>query len=439
MKKNLFGTAAFCMTLLLSVTACADLESVGTPAVSTASSATSNPNAAVSTDSIPTSESTAETTAPISQTDFPDTLPPALSTTTAALATTAAAVITAAGSTTADITPPVSNASIASRVASMPLERKIAQMIMASSNADTKAAKGGAGALCFFAGAFKDKNKTQVISMIEKVQSYAEIPMLISVDEEGGNIVRISSNTKLRKSPFLSPSKVYASGGWDAVKTDTAEKANLLLSLGINSNLAPVCDVPLSKNDYIYSRCFSMDAKETAEYITNVVTVMNQKKIACTLKHFPGYGGSADTHKGKGVDSRDYSAFEQSDFLPFIAGIQAGAGSVMISHNIVKCMDADNPASLSPKVHEILRNTLGFQGVIITDDLDMGAVSKFYSVGDGAVKAVEAGNDMLCTSKFSESVSAIQKAVESGQISESRIDASVTRILKWKQDLSLID
>ena len=112
-----------------------------------------------------------------------------------------------------------------------------------------------------------------------------------------------------------------------------------MLDLGLNVNLAPVCDVPLDSSNYIYNRCFSLDAEETAEYIGKVVTQMNKDGLGSVLKHFPGYGGSVDTHKNTGYDTRDYSAFENGDFLPFKAGIAAGADAVMVSHNIVKCKD----------------------------------------------------------------------------------------------------
>ncbi len=210
------------------------------------------------------------------------------------------------------------------------------------------------------------------------------------------------------------------------------------MSLGVNVNLAPVADVPLDKSNYIADRCFSLDAEETAEYIRTVVTQMKQDKLGSTLKHFPGYGGSVDTHKSMGYDTRDYSAFTERDFLPFIAGIEAGADAVMVSHNIVKCMDSKNPASLSPAVHNILREDLGFTGVIISDDLGMGAITEFTDGKNPAVAAVLAGNDMVAYSDYKSAIKAIVSAVKNGTIPQSQIDASVLRILKWKRFLGLI-
>lgn len=325
---------------------------------------------------------------------------------------------------------------------SMSLEQKIAQMMLVSYYGNDvavmkRAAAYGVGGLCLYAPAFKDKNKTQVRAMTQSLQDKAAVLLLISVDEEGGTVNRVSRYEALRKEPFLSPSALYAQGGWEKVKSDTLEKAELLLDLGINVNLAPVCDVPLSKNDYIYPRCFSMDAVETEKYIAMVTEIMKQQKLGSALKHFPGYGGSNDTHKGMAYDKRPYSDFVNADFLPFIAGIEAGADSVLVSHNIVTSMDADYLASLSVNVHRILRQELGFDGVIITDDLSMKAISQYTDGKNPAVQAVLAGNDLLCYSDYQTAVKSILAAVQEGIITEKRIDESVLRILRWKLNLGL--
>lgn len=327
------------------------------------------------------------------------------------------------------------------RIDAMPLEEKIAQMLLISCHGETApsdAAAGGAGGLCLYGDAFEGKTKEQVTEMTAAYQSLASVPMLISVDEEGGGVIRVSANPQLRESQFLRPARLYDLGGWERIESDTAEKAELLLSLGINVNLAPVCDVPQSKSDYIFWRCFSMDANETADYVSRVVKVMSEHGIGSTLKHFPGYGGSTDTHKGMSSDPRPYEAFTQSDFLPFQSGIAAGADSVMVSHNIVTCMDEENPASLSPAVHDILRDEIGYNGVIVTDDLDMNAIRDFCGTENAAVKAVLAGNDLICTPNFKGSLQAITAAVRNEELSERQIDESVLRIFLWKAKLGLL-
>lgn len=326
------------------------------------------------------------------------------------------------------------------RLASMTREEKVCQLLMLCSSDEDEvlpAAEGGAGGLCLYAASFADKDKAAVLAMTEDLQARSPIPLLLAVDEEGGTVCRVSSNPRLRAVPFAAPRYLYEQGGWALIESDTAEKAQLLRSLGLNVNLAPVADVPLSWQNYIYARSFSTDPSETADYIRRVVTVMKREGIGSTLKHFPGYGGSADTHTGQAYDRRPLEAFEEGDFLPFIAGIEAGADAVLVSHNIVECMDADYPASLSPEVHRILREELGFSGVILCDDLSMEAIGQFTHGENAAVAAALAGNDLLCCGDFEASAQALLAAVADGVLPEAQLDASVLRILRWKQSLGL--
>ena len=342
---------------------------------------------------------------------------------------------------TTNVYTPPDDYRLASVLEEMSVRDKAAQMMLVSTSDETfakKCASEGAGGLCLFAGAFEKKDADAVKRMTAGFQSVSAVPLLISVDEEGGTVNRVSLNPKLRETKFQSPKALYEEGGWGAVRKDTEEKAALLLTLGINSNLAPVCDVPTKKTDYIAPRSFSTDATETTSYVMTVVAAMRDMRLGSTLKHFPGYGGSSDTHKNTAYDNRSMEVFQERDFKPFRAGIENGADSVMISHNIVKCMDPDHPASLSPAVHRILREELGFRGVIISDDLGMNAITKYADGENPAVEAVLAGNDLLCYAKFEESVDAIVKAVEDGEIEESRLDASVLRILNWKKSIGLL-
>ena len=159
---------------------------------------------------------------------------------------------------------------------------------------------------------------------------------------------------------------------------------------------------------------------------------MNEEGISSTLKHFPGYGNNEDTHTGIAYDNRPMSTFESSDFLPFLAGIKAGAPAVLVSHNIVNCMDSGAPASLSKEVHRILREELGFTGVIMTDDLAMQAIPSYTGGQDPSVMAFQAGNDILLTSDLAGGVAAIKQAVTDGTITEQEINERALRILAWK-------
>lgn len=276
---------------------------------------------------------------------------------------------------------------------------------------------------------------------VASYQAAADVPLLIGVDEEGGTVARATRNPNLFAAKRQSPQTIYAQGGMEAILTDTRQVNQGLLSYGINVNFAPVADVSTNSSDFIYDRTFGQDAAATAEYISQVVAEMDTVGIGSVLKHFPGYGSNADTHTGVAVDARSYDAFTGGDFLPFQAGIAAGADCVLVSHNVVQCMDDTLPASLSPEVHRVLREELGFDGVVFTDDLTMGAITQNYGLGEAAVLAVEAGCDVLLVCHEAGSVeevyTALLDAVDTGRISVDRLDQSVRRILTLKQNYGL--
>ena len=160
--------------------------------------------------------------------------------------------------------------------------------------------------------------------------------------------------------------------------------------------------------------------------------------MGSTLKHFPGYGNNVDTHTGIAQDERSYETFVTADFLPFEAGIAAGADSVLVCHNVVACMDPDLPASLSPKVHHILRQELGFDGVVMTDDLMMDAIKQYTGNEQAAVQAAQAGNDLLLATDFDVQIPAVLQAVKEGRIPLEQVEQSVRRVLRWKMQLELL-
>lgn len=325
-------------------------------------------------------------------------------------------------------------------LAGMSVEEKVGQMFIARCpdyEAVESVSEYALGGYILFARDFDDKTEDEIVYNIASYQEAAKIPLLIGVDEEGGSVTRVSDNPNLRDAPFWSPQDLYSEGGFELIESDTEEKCRLLSRLGINLNFAPVCDVSLDPEDFIYYRSFGRSAEETAEFVSLVVGKMKELGTGSVLKHFPGYGNNVDTHTGIAYDGRAYESFVESDFLPFEAGIEAGADVVLVSHNIVECMDAEAPASLSPAVHEILRNELGFAGVIVTDDLIMDGIRDFTGDTEAAVMAVKAGNDLLCCSDFQTQVPAVLAAVQSGEIFEDRLDESVMRILKLKISLGL--
>ena len=217
-----------------------------------------------------------------------------------------------------------------------------------------------------------------------------------------------------------------------------SEKADLLSSLGINVNMAPVCDVTTQKGAFMYSRSLGQSPEITGEFVAGTVERMAKFHVGSVLKHFPGYGNNSDTHTGIAVDDRSLETLESADLVPFAAGIEAGCDAILVSHTIVNAFDDSLPATLSPAVHAYLREEMGFEGVIVTDDLVMQAITDTYGAGEAAVMAVLAGNDLLCSTEYQVQYQAVLEAVQSGRISREILDSAVTRLLRWKQELELI-
>lgn len=318
------------------------------------------------------------------------------------------------------------------KLKTLSLDEKIGQILLVrypESSGKEELQKYKFGGYVFFEKDFKNKTENQVKDMINTLQNSSNVPILTAVDEEGGKVVRISSNPNLVSEKFKSPKELYDSGGLNLISEDTKEKSNILHNLGINVNLAPVVDVSTDPNDYMYERTIGKDATITSQYAKAVIEASKNTGVSYVLKHFPGYGNNKDTHTGTSVDTRTYESILANDIKPFEAGIKAGAEAVLVSHNIVNNIDKDNPASLSPKIHNLLRDDLDFTGIIITDDLAMSAVS---SIDDATVKAIIAGNDLIITTDYKGSISAIKTAISEGIISEDKIDKLVFRVLAWK-------
>ena len=323
----------------------------------------------------------------------------------------------------------------------MTLEEKVSQMFLARcpANDSTKQVmEEQPGGYILFGRDFENKTEKQVIDMIQEFQNASKIPMIIGVDEEGGSVVRVSRNKKLVAEKYKSPQELYAQGGLSKIREDAIEKSQRLKSLGINLNLAPVADVSTNPKDFIYDRSFGKEAIETEDYVRTVVEAMQSQNMACTLKHFPGYGNNKDSHNAVTYDNRSLEEFQTSDFFPFKAGIETGAPTILVCHNIVENIEANVPASLSTKVHKILKEELHFSGLILTDDLAMEAVAQYASLEEVAILAVKAGNDVLLSSDFVKQRDAIVKAVENKEITEKRIEESVKKILAYKFAMKLM-
>ncbi len=326
---------------------------------------------------------------------------------------------------------------------SMTLEEKVGQLFVARRPQDDTVASAAVtdyhiGGFTLYACDFENRDPVGVRTLLDSYRRDAKIPLLIAVDEEGGRVTRASMYPAFREERFPNPRTLFARGGYEAVDRDTREKAAFLLDLGINFNYAPVCDLSADPERFIFDRTFSHDPHAAAEYARTVVEAMRACHVVGSIKHFPGYGDNVDTHTLVARDMRPREQFTTCDLLPFVAGIEAGAPVVMIAHNIVFCMDPDYPASLSPAVHRFLREELHFDGVIMTDSLDMNAITLFTGDRAAAVQAILSGNDLLCCSTYDKQIPAVLEAVRDGTIPESRIDESVLRVLALKETYGIL-
>lgn len=317
----------------------------------------------------------------------------------------------------------------------MTLEEKIGQLFLVRYDknlASSWVSDYYPGGFVMFAKDFANQTKDSIKEEIDNLQSISKIPLVIAVDEEGGYVTRVSRYSNFRDSKFLSSREYYDTGGEELLEKTEKEKATLLLSTGINLNLAPVADVSVNSNDFINNRTFNRDARDTAVLIGKMVNYANEVGISSSLKHFPGYGNNVDTHTGVAIDERSYENFLENDYLPFKEGIKNRVPTVLVSHNIINCIDSRYPATLSKKVITELREKLNFSGVVITDDLSMDAVNSYVEDGSAAVLAVNAGDDLIITSDFVKMYREVYQAVTDKKIDIKTIDQAVKRNIAWK-------
>lgn len=292
-------------------------------------------------------------------------------------------------------------------------------------------------------------NPEQLKKLISSLQYYSPIPLFIVVDVEGGKINRL--DPKLGFADFLSAKKLGEIGDYEFTRKEALRISQQLKDLGFNINFAPVVDVDINPENPVIGaleRSFSPDFQEVILHAQAFIEAHHQNNIITTAKHFPGHGSSKkDSHRGK-ADVTD--TYKEEELIPYKSLQEKGLlDVVMTAHIVNRKVDKDYPATLSSKfLQDILRNQLGFQGVIISDDLDMKAISKYYSFEDALVKAINAGCDMVLVSnntlsKFDPKLpykirDIIYQAVKQGKISEQRIIESFNRIYELKKRYGII-
>lgn len=338
----------------------------------------------------------------------------------------------------------------------MTLEEKIYQMLFVTPEALTgysKVTQSGnvtknalalkpVGGIIYFSSNLVSVDQTT--DMISAIQEYSLEAtgrgLFIGVDEEGGSVARVASS--LGTTSFDDMAVYGAAGDTQAAYSIGATQAEELTALGFNVNFSPVADVLTNDdNTVVKDRSFGSDPQLVADMVREVVKGLTDGGMLCAPKHFPGHGSTgSDTHNGYAASQQTIEALESCDLIPFQAAIEAGAPMIMVGHMTMTEIDPDNPASLSGTiVTGILRNKLGYDGIIITDAINMSAISDSYSYAEATVAAIAAGCDMvLCVSNLSEVVSAVERAVEDGTIQESSINDSVLRILTAKYRYGII-
>lgn len=328
------------------------------------------------------------------------------------------------------------------QVAKMSLEEKVGQLFLARVP-ETKQLddlkKYYLGGYLLFSRDIAGENQTTLKKKIADYQQAAELPLIVASDEEGGLVSRLSYEKDFLKRPFSSPQKSYQKDGLEEVKKELTYQASVLHELGISMSLAPVADVSTQPDSFIYERTLGKNVTETATFIETAIKEMKELAIGSTLKHFPGYGDNRDSHLEIVRDKRSLEELKKEALPPFIKGIEAGADSVLITHNIVEALDDKNPASISNNVYNYLRNELDFKGVIMTDDFDMAGLKKFTTQEEAAISALNSSADLILSSSYQTQIPAVITAVKDKKLAIEKIDASVTRVLLLKYRLNLID
>lgn len=351
------------------------------------------------------------------------------------------------GSSTFNKHPTVVIDALPQYIASMPLDVKLGQLFLAQlDGADfspthaAMIAQLHAGGILLYADNFVTAQQSK--ALIAAAQADAQIPLLTTIDEEGGWVDRLQSIYGFRPSAQM----IGASGDPNYARSQGEKAAQDMSALGLNFNLAPDVDVGLVPGQDLRTRVFGSDPQTVsimaAAYLQGL---QSSGKVAGTLKHFPGLGSVlGDAHLDLPTVHRTLTELQQVELAPYQTLIDSGqVRAVMSTDVLVPALDPVLPAELSPAIiNGYLRGVLGFQGVVVTDALYMAGISATYSMPQAAVLAIEAGDDLLIgpstPSEMSAMISALQYAVQSGQISMQRIDQSVQRILLLKIHLGLM-
>ena len=347
-------------------------------------------------------------------------------------------------------------AAVDERIGAMTLEQKVAQLFIVTPEAlvegVSQVTQAGdmtregvtahpVGGIVYFAQNLLDPEQTTTMLANVK-QFYADagnVAPFIAVDEEGGTVVRVADNEAFGAQDVGDASALGSAGDTEAAKRAAEQIADYLMPLGFNLDFAPVADVvdPL-RSDTMGLRSFSSDAAVAADMVRAEVEGFRDKKMLCCAKHFPGIGAAAgDSHEGAITIEATNEELEAVDLVPFRAAIESGVPMIMVGHvSLPNIVGDSTPAPLSSAVVQgMLRDSLGYTGIIVTDSLSMGAITDYYAPAEAAVAALKAGCDIpLMPERLDEAYQGVLSAVQVGELTEERLDESLTRILTAKQE-----
>lgn len=339
-------------------------------------------------------------------------------------------------------------------VSQMTLEDKIAQMFVITPNALTGYASGvtaagdttkeayqsrPVGGIVYMADNLTDPEQTTTMlsNMQEIARERTGLPVFLCVDEEGGSVARIAGNDAFGVTDVGNMSDIGASGDVQNAYNAGSTIGSYLAALGFNVDFAPVADVLTNPdNQVIGQRSFGSDAQTVAGMVTSELQGLSAAGVYGMVKHFPGHGGtSGDSHDGAVSTDKTLEELMAEELVPFQSAIDGGVNFVMVGHISAPNVTGDNaPATLSKVlITDVLRGQMGYNGIVITDAMNMEAVAGFYNSDKAAVLAVTAGADMiLMPADYNTAYTGILNAVNDGTITEERINESVTRIVKAK-------
>ncbi len=339
---------------------------------------------------------------------------------------------------------------VEARFSAMTTEEKVGQLFIVSVSGTTLSDEDRAlldecaiGNIVLFASNIEDTEQLAELNteLMDAVSARTGICPFIAVDQEGGRVLRLFD-------ACTAPPAMAVGATGD---TQTAQRLYELMgaqlrTLGINVNFAPVADVNSNPdNPVIGDRSFSEDPETAAEFVSAAVLGLQSSGVLSCLKHFPGHGDTAeDSHTTLPGVSYNRDRLDSVEFVPFSAGIAAGAEMTMVGHILYPALGAETtPASLTPEVIEgVLRTELGFDGLVVTDSLSMGAITKNWGEEEACVMAINAGADLLCINDSSDALRACREAVllavQEGRISEARLDEAVLRILNAKYEYGVL-